>query len=223
VATPTGGNQGGVEGASLVVIYRTASPILRAVVLYDGGYTFGTANPAMDLHIKGFYDAVPTEVEAALLTQIVGSGDPDFQESLTVGTVTETNRLTGGVQRAWENHQTRLTDLASLGGAADILEVKAEPAGPLSSTDCLCWAAMVFSTPVKDTDGDGLLDVWETSRLPDPMTNFCGSPQMGANPKAKDLFVEVGYLFGADHSHKPDQSVIDKVGGAFAGFPGGES
>ena len=37
--------------------------------------------------------------------------------------------------------------------------------------DCLTWAAVIYCTTVKDRDGDGLLDVWESSEIPpvDPL------------------------------------------------------
>ena len=50
---------------------------------------------------------------------------------------------------------------------------------------------------MKDTDGDGLLDIWEssTTTLSDPngqpLPNLAA---MGADPDQKDLFIEIGYM-----------------------------
>jgi hypothetical protein len=100
-----------------------------------------------------------------------------------------------------------------------------------TATGCVSWGAIVFSTTVQDTDGDGLLDVWETvapgQTTPgyiDAVTNaFVALP--GADPKVKDIFVEVDYLHNLDqnlgagtyiHSHLPKQAALDMVGDAFA-------
>ena len=55
--------------------------------------------------------------------------------------------------------------------------------------DCLTFSAMVFRTTVQDSDGDGLLDIWETSQsLVDPNGNALPNlAAMGANPNRKDL------------------------------------
>ena len=65
--------------------------------------------------------------------------------------------------------------------------------------DCLSWAAIVFSTTVKDTDADGMPDKLEdVSGLKDPT----GQPlpdlrAMGANTRHKDIFIEIGAMKAA--------------------------
>jgi hypothetical protein len=91
---------------------------------------------------------------------------------------------------------------------------------------CLDWGAVVFSTTVQDTDGDGLLDVWEDGRgYTDAISgNFVALP--GADKKVKDIFVEIDYLSNFDglagnykHSHLPKQAALDEVGDAFKNAP----
>ncbi len=106
-----------------------------------------------------------------------------------------------------------------------------------SPYDCLAWAAMIFSTTVKDTDGDGLIDKLEDiSGLKDPG----GAPlpdlrAMGASSRRRDLFAEVGALWaapgtaygsgaamevdGAGHNHLPTPEVLKMVGDAFKDAP----
>ena len=103
--------------------------------------------------------------------------------------------------------------------------------------DCLSWSAIVLSTNVQDTDGDGLVDAWETTNPPlmdvsDP-TNRTALPNlaaMGANPNAKDIFVEIGFmhndqdsLYGGvlkpAHSHLPSEEALNLVGQTFAAAP----
>jgi hypothetical protein len=65
-----------------------------------------------------------------------------------------------------------------------------------------------------DTDGDGLLDRWEINGYR-TATGFVDLPSMGANPKRKDIFVEIDWLSG----HKPDPAAIDEVVRMFALAP----
>ena len=67
-----------------------------------------------------------------------------------------------------------------------------------NSSDCLSWGALVFSTEVKDTDADGLLDIWEEERL-SPLLDPTGQPlpnlfALGARWDKKDVFYEIGYM-----------------------------
>ncbi|MGD8752794.1 MAG: choice-of-anchor L domain-containing protein, partial [Anaerolineales bacterium] len=79
--------------------------------------------------------------------------------------------------------------------------------------DCAGGAAV-------DTDGDGLLDIWETNGL-----NIEGVtvdlPAMGADPDHKDIFVEIDWMGdpGDGHSHAPDPDAIQEIVDAFDNAP----
>ena len=68
-------------GASLVLVYRTLTDPLRAVVLYDGGFTINNGTDSLVQPIAGFYDASHTDPKARG-TFIVGDGQSNFQENL---------------------------------------------------------------------------------------------------------------------------------------------
>jgi hypothetical protein len=91
----------------------------------------------------------------------------------------------------------------------------------------------VFSTEVQDTDGDGLLDIWESSASTILDPNGRPLPNLnalGADPNHKDLFVEIGYMH-ADvpttyggvlkpaHTHLPDPTALQMVGDTFRNAP----
>ena len=68
---------------------------------------------------------------------------------------------------------------------------------PVSSNfDCLTGGVFILSAVAQDGDGDGLLDIWETtSGLTDPNGELLPSlAAMGANPNKKDLFTEIAYM-----------------------------
>lgn len=85
----------------------------------------------------------------------------------------------------------------------------------------------------EDTDGDGLLDIWETQGLTVTVNGidvFVDLPAMGSDPKRKDIFVEIDYmekkglclplvgcLFG--HSHRPNPEAIARIVEAFSNVP----
>ena len=71
VQVPDGGSNIAL-GASVVVIYRDPTAPLRAIVMYDGGYTMGQANESMTQRIKGFYNGG----DSAKMTHIVGAVRP---------------------------------------------------------------------------------------------------------------------------------------------------
>ncbi len=69
-----------------------------------------------------------------------------------------------------------------------------------------------------DTDGDGLLDVWETGGLHvtvGGVDKFVNLPAMGADPLHKDIFVEADYMTG----HQPIPSAIWVIADAFNNAP----
>jgi hypothetical protein len=77
-----------------------------------------------------------------------------------------------------------------------------------------------------DSDGDGLLDVWETNGL-----GGVDLAAMGADPMRKDIFVEVDYMdltctgnpapgcIENEHSHQPHAAALALVVDAFADAP----
>jgi hypothetical protein len=92
-----------------------------------------------------------------------------------------------------------------------------------SNAGCVSWGAVVFSTTVRDTDNDGLLNVWEDNHgFTDVNTNeWVALP--GALSNTPDIFIQVDYLDALNratnpvtgHSHLPKQDAIDAIGKAF--------
>ena len=217
-------------GASLVVIYRDLAKPLNAIVLYDGAYTMDQSTEGMFQSIKGFYDGGAS----AKLTHIVGSGQANKSEILRFnGATVATNPFRSSAGPGWDN-QTYTVDAngAALVGLPTEVTTSVDHEG-FSSFDCLTWAAVVYETPVKDTDGDGLLDAWETSsNLVDPngqpLPNLAA---MDASPFHKDVFIEIGYMksdvptsYGGGaakdpHSHLPTPAAIKLMGDAFKNAP----
>ena len=76
--------------------------------------------------------------------------------------------------------------------------------------------------PRADTDGDGLLDVWEGCGFdPDgdgPISKI-DLPGFGANPRHKDLFLELDWVAGQMPSQEPTRAAIQALKGAFAVAP----
>jgi hypothetical protein len=86
----------------------------------------------------------------------------------------------------------------------------------------------------EDSDGDGLLDVWETQGLTVSVGGndvFLDLPTMGADPQRKDVFVEVDYMIERafcdsvtwdcvpGHSHQPKPEAMERIIQAFADAP----
>lgn len=224
VKIPNGGGVASV-GASLVVVYRDSTRPLSAIVLYDGAAT-RPAGAGLTQTIQGFYDAATS----ARLTHIVGGGDAGTGTTLRYnGTPVATNAFTGSAGPGWDNPTVAL---------------EADPARPAVTTSVdagddddapLTWSAIVYRTTVKDFDGDGLLDLWESSTTPivDPTGQTLPNLKaMGAAPDRKDVFIEIGYMkttaattYGGvskpAHSHLPGHEALKLVGDAFAAAPTG--
>jgi hypothetical protein len=244
----SGSNGGGVPltlGASLVIVYRVQSPQfpLTSVVLYDGTLAPSNSASAMNLPIVGFYDAAASAT--AKLTHIVGNGQPNKLENVSLGNASllslygtlppfpgvynqNTSSLSGG--GSWDNPtwlvNTYNTPAVNDGDATVTAQVA--PSG--SNSGCVNWGAVVFSTPVKNSDGDGILDSWKrdqgyidvASVKADgitPANYWVALP--GAKSGQKDLFVELDYLSNLDgkagaylHSHLPKEKAINMVGDA---------
>jgi hypothetical protein len=224
-------------GASLVIIYRVLSPAvpLNSIVIYDGAAAPSNSSSTMSQTIQGFYQAAASS--AAKITHIVGNGKPNKSESVLLNSVNlpslypglppfpgvynqNTISPTGG--GSWDNPTWIANAYGAAVNANDAMETTfVVPNG--SGSGCADWGAVIFSTPVQDTDGDGLLDVWEDNQgYTDAISGqFVALP--GANKLVKDIFLETDYLSNVDggagaylHSHLPRQAALDMVGDSFA-------
>lgn len=76
-----------------------------------------------------------------------------------------------------------------------------------------------------DTDGDGLMDNWETSGLTvfsAGEEEFVDLPAMGADPNHKDIFIEIDWMGPASpggHTHRPRDAAIQLIVDAFDDAP----
>ncbi len=212
-------------GASLVIIYRDSSPLtpLSAIVIYDGTYAMDQSTEGMQQTIKGFYDA-DGAAGGSKVTHIVGSGQANKSEVLrfdgalgAANTLANpfpvTNPFTSQEGNLWDNPTYTIT----ADPARTSVTTSVDHAG-FSSFDCLTWAAVVYKTTVKDSDGDGLLNRWEappttpTALDPYPMLDPYGRPlpnlqAMGAINGVKDLFIEIGYM-DTDFIDGPDANTL---------------
>jgi hypothetical protein len=214
-------------GATLVIIYRVLAPVvpLNSIVLYDGAFAPSNSSSSMSQPIVGFYQAA--QVPIAKITHIVANGQPNKSETVMLNSVNLPSLYGAlppfpGVYGTWDNP----TWLANKYGAAVIANDSTETASVLpaaTNSGCVSWGAVIFSSTVQDTDGDGLLDVWETNQGYTDAVSGQLVALPGANKNVKDIFVEVDYLQNLDgkagnylHSHLPKQAALDIVGNALS-------
>ena len=168
----TGNQVPSSAGATLVVVYRDPDPTaqLTSVVIYDG-IAVQAPGETTSRTIRGFYQSADSP--AAKITHIVGSGAPNYTDRLWVN-----DNLIGqdvfwasaspSSDRAWSSPTVELTE-QMLGtdpgyGYGEEVTTRVDH-GSSSPYDCLAWAAIVMSTTVQDTDGDGLQDNLETGAV----------------------------------------------------------
>src|SRR5688572_21107346 len=235
-------------GATLFVIYRDPDAPLTSIVVYDGLHLQGPGQTTSQT-IRGFLQSSANPV--AKMTHILGSGAPNATDRLWFR-----NSLIGlpfvttagpASDRAWSNPTYNVSGLLpgtdpQLGFGEQV--TTRVDHGSTSPYDCLAWAAIIFSTTVQDTDGDGLIDTLEdVSGLKDPsgaaLPDFHA---MGASSTRKNVFIEVGSMhaspgttYGSEnapvsdteaqvedpvgHNHLPTPPVIKMVGDAFKNAP----
>jgi hypothetical protein len=234
----TGGGTPLTLGATLVIIYRLLDSglPLSAVVIYDGAYSPSATSQITSQSVVGFYQA--SEGPTAKTTLIAGNGQSNKWESVSIANQNTTVNLpslyTGlpplpGKYGSWDNPTWVTTNYGSVVSHNDSSETTSVvPAA--TNGGCVTLGAIVFSTTVQSSDGDGLVDVWKTT--PPGQTTpgyfdantgaFVALP--GAQQGHKDLFVEIDYasnLDGSDgtgsylHSHLPKKAALDMAGDAF--------
>jgi hypothetical protein len=235
----SGSNGGGAPltlGATLVIVYRVASPNepLSSIVFYDGSFAPSNTSSTMTQPIIGFYDADSSLIgPIAEITHIVGNGQANKVETVSLNSSGLPSLYSGlppfpGIYNgSWDN-PTWSGAIANTAVNPDDSSATTSVVPGSSNSGCVSWGAIIFKTTVANPDGDGMLKVWKTNQ-----TNFgfaytdALSGQQVSLPGAvlgeKDLFVELDYLNNLDgsagaylHSHLPKQQALDMVGNAFA-------
>src|SRR5215472_5217938 len=241
----SGSNGGGTPltlGASLVIIWRVLSPAvpLNSIILYDGAVAPNNSSSTMSQTMQGFYQAATSPV--AKITHVVGNGQANKSQNVMLNAVNLTSLYAGlpafpGIYNqntisptgggSWDNPTWVVNNYGAAVNANDSMETTSvTPSG--SGSGCVDWSAIIFSTTVQSSNSDGLLDVWKSANAPGHTDAISGQfvALPGANPSAKDIFVEVDYLSNVDglaglylHSHVPKQAALDMVGDAFKNAP----
>jgi Bacterial lectin/YDG domain/MBG domain (YGX type) len=227
------------NGASLVVIYTIVVPgnprvaPLRSVVIYNGAFTAGPFG-VMTQNVAGFYQA--SFNPSPEITAIVANGQHGFSSQLWAnGDTLNANPFVGARGARWDNPTYNNFQLAPNASSFSAMTTT-------GANTCLTFAAIVASVNVQDTDGDGLLDVWETQGLhrnttvspatfgscseypQDPCENL---PAMGANPNKQDVFIQIDWMHGTGdgtggidghgtHDHIPQLAALSSVAATFA-------
>jgi hypothetical protein len=101
----------------------------------------------------------------------------------------------------------------------DALWVKTDTSNSLSAVELPFGTCSIGKGPQlcaggtsPDTDGDGLLDCWETAGITIDGVTY---QLAGANPNRKDVYIELDYM----QHHHPDLTAVQQVIAAFAAAP----
>src|SRR5882672_7960867 len=216
-------------GATLVIIYRILSPNvpLNSIVIYDGSFAPNNTLPSLNMtqKVQGFYDAAHAPVSR--LTHIAGSTQSNKFQTVSL------NSRVKGVQKPSVNlpslYPNGLPALPGWYGSWDnttwtFLDPNANPIkedADLATTmvaptntqgGCPSWGAVIVSTTVKNTDGDGLMDVWKTNHgycdasilegsctTHDPSTGWVDLPGTATpipGTPHPDVFLQLDYMCG---------------------------
>jgi hypothetical protein len=224
----SGSNGGGAPltlGASLVIIYRVLSHDfpLNSIVIYDGSYAPSNSSSTMTQTIQGFYQ--PAASPASKLTEIVGNGQANKYESVFLGSLSHGVTLNsvnlpslygsnppfpGYYNGDWDNPTWSFPNVNYLSGTNPLLpsadSALTQVVPGMSNSGCVSWGATILSTTVRDSDNDGLLDVWEQDG------GYCDAAENGgvcdhnttdpnwvslpddAGPNHPDIFVQMDYM-----------------------------
>ena len=237
------GNQGPIAlGASLFIVFRfpeghPQANVLNSIVVYDDGLSLNNSQQLLVQPMRGHYKAAA--VPNARISYIVGSGQADKGDAIVApGGGYVVNPFVGANGPAWDTFtypRPNTSDPAIVVAPTEVSTTITTDVQLPGGRDCITPAAIVFKTAVEDTDGDGLLDVWETATTGSPLSDPRGRQlpplgSMGANKNRKDLYVEVGYMDALQplsyggvpapaHSHRPTLEALKLMGKAFNDAP----
>jgi hypothetical protein len=225
------------EGATLVVVYRLQSAPVRTIVLSEGclffagsgSFTFNlsgfVANPVKSATITVFGADGQAQAGAGLPTGDVDKEVLTFNGATIAGPAPSPWNGSDGDAQLWDTrtytvttrvprHSTRVT-VASPGYSP------ASARGTTRYVDCVVLVGAVFSVTARDTDGDGLVNAWERHGYDHDGDGVVDVdlPAMGANVLRKDIFVEIDYMVGSAHTHKPKANAVAIVVEAMRNAP----
>ena len=173
----------------------------------------GTANTCADLHPSGYISSIAKRTSA---TQQVGFGYKSVQGRIVSHAL------------LWSGTATSCVDLHSFlpPGYSDSFAYDIDSSGNIvgsaetesGSIHAVVWVPSEPPLPPnEDIDGDGLLNGWEISGIDENGDGIIDLdlPALGANPRHKDLFVEVDAMTG----RAPTQAALNRVVAAFATIP----
>jgi hypothetical protein len=248
VLLPSTGNSTPLTlGATLVVIYRIPTGAdgpnipLNSIVIYDGDYAQSNAQLTMTQPLKGFYDADTNPVSR--LTHIVGSGQSNKFQTVYLQSGTGKllalpflygNKLPAfpGWYGTWDNTTWTFTNASttSPGILEDAPNATTQVVPSMSNQGCVSWGAVIVSTTVKNSDGDGILDSWKTNQgycdvSVNPSCAVGDSAWVdlsGAKHKQKDVFLQYDYMCSSvTGTGKCDSNIAkDLLSAVTAGPPG---
>jgi hypothetical protein len=221
-------------GATLVIIYRVLSPDvpLNSIVIYDGAFSAGNTMLNMTQTVQGFYEAAQNPVSR--LTHIVGSGQSNkFQTVKLNGSVLPSLYPRGqppfpGYYGNWDNTTWTFpagTGNPVQGGVGSLPSATTVVVPTTSNQGCVSWGAVIFSTTVQNSDGDGLLDVWKAPLPPNSPNRpgYCDAsvnegvcvqgdsswvdlPGAGTPGHGQDVFVQLDYMCSSVTGSSPSGS-----------------
>lgn len=177
---------------------------------YIVGYSMSSDYPTTDLafqrHVAGAQDVVVSVLNedgsGLEYSTYVGGTDRDFGFAITLG----------GDGKIYITGKTESTDFPVSHGAYQ--------GGYTHGSSDAFITALSDCSVTGDTDGDALLDRWETCGYRDPQTGgYVDLPAMGASPLHRDVFVEIDYMVrypGGYISFQPPPEAFIPVVTAFA-------
>ena len=213
-------------GATLMIVYRDPAEPLRKIIVYDGAYAQSQGTTTTQT-IRGFLQSTGS---AARVTAIGGSNQGNATDRFrfynergsTVTLFTDGFKSLSTSDRGWSNPTFDIS-AATVGAANAMPGLDTAATAPYGEEvkltfdhtkttpyECQTFHAFLFSTAVKDVDGDGLPDRLEDAttelRTPPTPAHPNGDPLprlnlMGAksvNPDLsphKDLFIEINAAY----------------------------
>lgn len=191
--TGGGGFLGKLESSGAVDFITLTGGDSATAVSVNGGLAY----------VAGYSQFNPIDAVSADQAASGGSADAFLQRFNAVGTALEYSTYLGG--SGTDKATALVTDAAANAYVVGTTTSSNFPTTANAAQPSSSGGAGFFAKYVFDTDGDGLLDTWETNGIDingDGIIDL-NLAQLGADPNHKDLFVEIDYMTTNNHTHRP--------------------